>query len=93
MTLQNTNSCPVVELDRQAIAAMDAATTLEASREAEERAFDLRKAQTHTIAASWEGIELQKLELDIAIDGEEWSKAERLLKVIRQGREALPEPT
>jgi hypothetical protein len=37
-----------------------------------------------------EGIELQKLELDLAIDGEEWDKADRLLKLIRLGRESPP---
>jgi hypothetical protein len=88
--MNTANPCPVAELHRQAIAAIDGAATPEAAREASERALGLREAQTYAIAASREGIELQKLGLDLAIDGEEWDKAERLLRLIRQGVEGLP---
>jgi hypothetical protein len=88
----HTITCPVAELDRQACSAIDGAATPEADREASERALGPREAQTYAIAASREGIELQKLELELAIDGEEWRKAERLLKLIRQGTEALAAP-
>jgi len=66
---------------------MDAATTPEAAEDASEIARRLREAQTYIVAASREGLDLQKLKLELAIEAEEWDKSERLLKLIRQGME------
>jgi hypothetical protein len=91
--MSNAVTCPVAELDRQAIAAMDAATTPEAGRQASERAFALREAQTFAIAASGRGLALQLVELEIAHDEGDDHKFARLHAVDGQAIEGLvPEP-
>jgi hypothetical protein len=94
------NICPVADLERQTLAAMDAQDAAEragdetVAAEARARVAGLREAQTRVRATSKRGLLLQLLELDIAVDGEigatdGGAEIVRLIETIQKGVDAL----
>ena len=95
----NATVCPVAELERQTLAAMDALDAAERARDeiaandARARVAGLREAQTRVQATSERGLILQLIERDIAVDEGDEAKVARLDVLMREAvdRLALPE--